>query len=138
MTTREKDLMKMKEKANKGQEDHGPSYLRMLTVILVIILLITQVSVLRSLRTKYVSENGSESKEIKKGGDPPDKTETSYESIREMLEHLPKPELDEFSFLSEVVRPHEDMVEKFPRHPEMILTKLEKIVKAEAERYKKK
>ena len=132
--TKEKDLMRMKEKV-KGQEDHGPNYLRMLTVILVIILLITQVSVLRSLRAKFISENGSEAKEIDKG-EPPDKTDSSYQSIKEMLDHLPPPELDEFNFRSEVVRPQEDMVEKFPRHPEMILAKLEKVVKAEAERYR--
>ena len=53
----------------------------------------------------------------------------------EMLAELPKPVVNAYRFRSEVERPVKDMLEKFPRHPDMILKKLSKFVEKESNRY---
>ena len=52
-------------------------------------------------------------------------------TLDEMLDALPPPELNEFKFRSEVERPTREMIEKFPKHPEMVLGKLKKLLERE-------
>ena len=55
--------------------------------------------------------------------------------MEQMLSELPKPVVNEYRFRSEVERPVKEMLDKFPRHPDMILTKLSKFIEKEANRY---
>ncbi len=53
------------------------------------------------------------------------------QSLIEVLQRLPKPALDEYQFRADVVQVQEDMLEKFPKHPDMILDKLAQLVEKE-------
>ena len=55
-------------------------------------------------------------------------------SISQVLKRLPEPKLDEFAFESDVVRPQQDMVEKFPAHPGLVINKLNAVIEKEEKR----
>ena len=50
------------------------------------------------------------------------------------MKRLPEPKLDEFAFESDVVQAQQDMVEKFPAHPGLIINKLNKVIEKEEKR----
>lgn len=58
-------------------------------------------------------------------------------SLLDMLQALPIPRIDEMDFRSDVVRPMQQMVEKFPKHPNMVIQKLQKVVSDEENRWGK-
>ncbi|TRY72620.1 hypothetical protein TCAL_03942 [Tigriopus californicus] len=55
-------------------------------------------------------------------------------TILDVLRELPNPQVDEYEFKSKVVRPNQDMVANFAKHPSMIIEKLEKFVDGESHR----
>ena len=55
-------------------------------------------------------------------------------SISQVLQRLPEPKLDDFAFESDVVGPQQDMVEKFPAHPGLVINKLNKVIEKEEKR----
>jgi hypothetical protein len=52
-------------------------------------------------------------------------------SISQVLKRLSPPKLDEFQFESDVLRPQQDMLAKFPAHPSMVINKLAKVIEKE-------
>ena len=65
---------------------------------------------------------------------PKEETDDLPRSISQVLKRLPEPKLDEFAFESDVVGPQQDMLEKFPAHPGLVINKLNKVIEKEEKR----
>jgi hypothetical protein len=111
-------------------------FFKALTVVVVLFVVSTQLFVVWNMQQKFAKTDGvKKSGEIAEKPTPkPKKVSSVPETISEVLERLPTPTLNQFQFESDVMRPHKDMLEKFPAHPSMIITKLAKIVEKEEEK----
>ncbi|XP_059087832.1 beta-1,4-N-acetylgalactosaminyltransferase bre-4-like [Tigriopus californicus] len=101
------------------------SHLRFFTVILAVLVICTQLSVILNLSNRIYSQTTPKSNHSKL---------VQSKTILDVLRELPNPQVDEYEFKSKVVRPNQDMVANFAKHPSMIIEKLEKFVDGESHR----
>eukprot|EP00095_Tigriopus_kingsejongensis_P003318 maker-scaffold612_size124412-snap-gene-0.25 protein:Tk03318 transcript:maker-scaffold612_size124412-snap-gene-0.25-mRNA-1 annotation:"beta- -n-acetylgalactosaminyltransferase bre-4-like" len=107
--------------ATKGQ-------LKFFTVILVTLVICTQFMVVFNAHNKiYIKPSETINEDV---------PANAPKSIVQILDNLPEPQVDEYLFKSRVLRPHEGMIEKFPKHPAMVIDKLDRFVDVEAEKTK--
>ena len=109
--------------------------LKLWTALIVILVVSSQFLVFLKIRDRLVGNEKSHSNPLFDddfpGVDEPKASAVKSEVAGDFLSRLPAPEIDEYDFRAEVVRPQQEMIEKFPKHPEMVLKKLEKFVEKE-------
>ena len=111
----------------------GRHYFKFASAIIVTLVIVLQIFVVYKVQAKFKGD----SPESKKSSPDDEVIKTAEKkSILDVINNLPKPELDELEFKAEVVRPHREMVEKFPRHPDSILKKLLKTIDKEKQNNK--
>jgi len=89
------------------------------------LLFATQILLLLNIRNYYLKQN-----------DVGDKNAVDVKTSEKVNHHVKKQplRLDVARFEIEVVKPHKDMRTKFPRHPDMVIQKLSKLVEKERNR----
>ena len=102
---------------------------RPFTVFLSVLILATQILVILNIRNYYLNKQAGFSEEF---------SVKISENVKnsENKKHVKKPvRLDVARFEIEVVKPHKDMRAKFPKHPDMVIQKLSKLLEKERNRY---
>ena len=118
-------MTKIDLKMQENKKDSSSSKLKPLNAVIAILLAATLVLALLNLRD-YLSTLQENQDEFASSKEEEIVKETTKHS-----KHLKPLRLDVARFEIEVVKPHKDMRAKFPKHPDMVINKLSKLLDKE-------
>ncbi len=117
----------MREPSTKSGRNGSNLKSRPFTIFLAVLVLATQVLIVLNLRNYFYSENDGGGS----GGQENTASSLAASKIEAGKSKLKPLRVDMARFEIEVIKPHRDMKSKFPNHPDMIISKLFKILRKE-------
>ncbi len=106
----------MSKKKENWQSESATASVRPFHIFICFMLLATHILIILNLRSYFLDQ-----KNVKESQSEPEAASAKW----------PKPKMDLRRFEVEVVKPHKDMRAKFPKHPNLVIKKLARIVEKE-------